>query len=128
MSSGNSVDTKEIISATECTGAKEDTVLKRELKHADFCQAGLLSDFILEMETGCISLPIYTTFMLEEEASVRLPRFLRDLAITLVFGVDIVIVVVWVDTLVGLGAMKRVKELLRGKVILGYSFAISKLY
>ena len=66
--------------------------------------------------------------MLEEEASVRLPRFLRDLAITLVFGVDIVIVVVWGDTLVGLGAMKRVKELLRGKVILGYSFAISKLY
>ena len=71
-------------------------MLKRELKHADFCQDGLLRDLILEIVTDCISLPTYTTFMLEEEASARLPRFLKDLAKTLVLGLDIVRVVVWV--------------------------------
>ena len=96
VSRDNSVDTKEIRSATECAEAREDTVLKRELKHADFCQDGLLRDLILEMVTGCISSPTYTTFMLEEEASERLPRFLKDLAMTLVLGLDIVGLVVWV--------------------------------
>ena len=90
---------------------------KSEPKHADFCQDGLFKDFIFTTVTGCISLPIYVTFIPEEAEAVLLLWLLRDLARTLVVGLDITIVVSWIGDLMVVGAIQQLKELLSGKVI-----------